>query len=137
MNVRYGPSAPPIESPCIMCNGLASNARTFPCGCVYPIHESCVRTFRRIGGICPKCNQVWIAVETQSVPNDRLTDSTYAITRSQNEWLLEYNPQSGSRTICGCVPFDSYRIRFIYSIFCAIILIFGGVCSYLLIRLYA
>ena len=136
MNVRYGPSAPPMEYPCVMCNGLASSVRTFPCGCVYPIHEGCAGTFRRVGGVCPKCYQVWVPVEPQRGSIDGQTDTTYQMTRSQNEWLLEHHPRTGGRTICGCSPSDSHSTRCVYTSFCVLFLVFGGVCGYLLIRLY-
>ena len=116
MNVRYGvlPSAPPPLDPiplnapyCLICHYPAAQARTFPCGCAYPIHEQCVPTFRSIGGICPHCKQVWIPV----VLDDR---SEYTVIA-----------QRESKTHVLCFPHDTWRARLCYSL-CGILLR-GGV----------
>jgi hypothetical protein len=127
MHTRYGPlpSAPPPLDPipiqgyqCIMCHYPATDARTFPCGCVYSIHERCVPTFRAIGGICPRCKQVWIPV----VLDDR---SEYTVIA-----------QRESKTHVMCFPHDTWRARVCYSLCC--VLLVGGIvlCGFLLIKVY-
>lgn len=53
------PTAPRIE--CALCyyEGWPSSVRTFPCGCVLPIHDMCVISFKQRGGICPICGSLW------------------------------------------------------------------------------
>jgi hypothetical protein len=137
MNVRYGPmpTAPPAieyyaplqaeENPaplhgyqCLICYSPTPINRTFPCGCVHAIHERCIPTFRAIGGICPRCKQVWIPV----VLDDR--SETTIIARRE------------SKTHCICSPHDTWRTRVYYSLCCVLLL--GGVvlCCFLLIKVY-
>ena len=128
MNIRYGalPSAPPPLDPiplnapyCLICHYPAAQARTFPCGCAYPIHEQCVPTFRSIGGICPHCKQIWIPV----VLDDRSETTVIA--------------QRESKTHVMCFPHDTWRARLCYSLCC--VLLMGGIvlCCFLLIKVYA
>jgi len=126
MNVRYGqPSAPaPL---CVICSCSSFQQRVFPCGCVYPIHDPCIPYFRRQGGVCPTCHQVWIPIDA-----DGQTEVTNALTtQSQREWLLSQHPHSRTRTGCG-----SCRSTFYYSLCCVLLLVAIGFCSYLLIRVY-
>jgi len=136
MNIRYGagyvplyPTAPP-EAPCIICNNTATSWRTFPCSCNYPIHEQCVATFRRIGGVCPKCHQVWIPVDTET-----LTDNTLGMTRSQKEWIISQDSR-GNRMICGIYRGDTWKTKCCYSLLCVVLIGFTFLCTYLLIKVY-
>jgi len=145
MNLRYGPgyallqpTAPPMDpvqggtsTPiCVICSYPAAPLRTFPCGCIYPIHDQCIASFRRIGGVCPKCHQVWVPMEI-----DGQTDVTNALTttQSQREWLLSQHPYSQNQTVYECT---SCRRNIYYSI-CCILLIAGLVFfSFLLVKVY-
>jgi hypothetical protein len=147
MNLRYGPgyallqpTAPPMDplpvqggtnTPiCVICSYPASTLRTFPCSCVYPIHDQCISSFRRIGGVCPKCHQVWVPIEM-----DGQTEVTNALTstQSQREWLLSQHPHSRSQTVYGCT---SCR-RNIYFSICCVLLIAGIVFfAFLLVKVY-
>ena len=131
MNVRYGPSAPLLENrPCIMCNYSSQSLRTFPCGCQYPIHDPCITHFRRIGGVCPRCHQVWVPVDI-----DGHTDTTYGVNPVHKEWILEHHPMTGRNVTCGCFPTDTHRSRCLLTVGCLFILLFGGLCIYLLLKL--
>jgi hypothetical protein len=135
MNTRYGPSYVPIQPTappgipiCVICSYSAPTQRTFPCGCIYPIHDQCIPSFRRIGGVCPKCYQVWIPIDT-----DGQTEATNALTttQSQREWLLSQHPRS--QTVYGCA---SWRSNIYYSI-CCVLLIAGIIFfSFLIVKVY-
>ena len=137
MNVRYGagytplyPSAPPAEAACIMCSHPATSWRTFPCSCNYPIHEQCVISFRRSGGVCPKCHQVWIPMD-----NDALTDNTLGMTRSQKEWIIAQDPR-GSQLVCGIYRGDSWKNKCCCTWMCIFLIGAAILCTYLLIKVY-
>jgi hypothetical protein len=131
MNVRYGvlPSAPPPlplpldpippnSSACLICQYSAAHARTFPCGCVYPIHEQCIPTFRSIGGICPRCKQVWVPV----ILDDRSETTIIARRESKTQYI--------------CFPHDTWRARLWYSLCCILLLAGIVLCCFLLVKVY-
>jgi len=133
MNVRYGPlpSAPPAlplplpqdplpvnASQCLICYYPTPMTRTFPCGCIYSIHDRCIPTFKAIGGICPRCKQVWIPVHV----DDRSELTVIARRESRTQYL--------------CSPHDTWRTRLLYSL-CGVLLLGGIVlCGFLLIKVY-
>jgi hypothetical protein len=127
MNVRYGPlpSAPPSLDPipqnnfqCLICHYPTPTSRTFPCGCVYPIHDRCIVTFKTIGGICPRCKQIWIPV----ILDDRSEVTIIA--------------QRESKTHCVCFPHDTWRARVYYSLCCVLLLVGIVLCCFLLVKVY-
>jgi len=131
MNVRYGPlpSAPPAlplpqdptpvnDHQCLICYYPTPMNRAFPCGCVYPIHDRCIPTFKAIGGICPRCKQVWIPV----ILDDRSELTVIARRESRTQYL--------------CSSHDTWRTRLLYSLCCVLLLAGIVLCCFLLIRVY-
>jgi hypothetical protein len=137
MNIRYGqPSAPPMDPIppnhpiCVVCSYPANTLRTFPCSCAYPIHNQCIPSFRRQGGVCPRCHQVWIPIDTDGQTE---ATNTFTATQSQREWLLSQSPHSQIQTIYSCT---SIRSNIYYSLCC--VLLIGGLIflTFLLIKVY-
>jgi hypothetical protein len=73
---EFEPTAPPFDPgyqsiACIICNytGYPSQQRTFPCGCIHPIHDDCVVLFKQHEYVCPLCGTLWtFANRLQTIP---------------------------------------------------------------------
>jgi hypothetical protein len=116
------PSAPPTLQPCVICDVHAESIKQFPCGCLLPIHSRCVYSFLRQGGVCAKCHQVWVAMDTATV-------TTAWDTGSQREWLISQAPHTQVKANCGAC-----RITYFYCICCVLLLIGVCVISYVLYK---
>ena len=128
---RYGyisiPTAPPFMG-CVICNTHSDHTRPFPCGCIKPIHPTCVPAFLRQGGVCSVCHQVW-----QPMDMDRGTVTT---AYQPNEWLVE--EFDGQQTCIGCTCCDPARKRsnYIYALCFVIVFVLGILTYYLLYKYF-
>ena len=56
---------------CVICkyNGYPSQQRTFPCGCIHPIHDDCIILFKQTELPCPLCGTLWtLANRPRAIP---------------------------------------------------------------------
>ena len=80
---EFEPTAPPFEyqprttltgyqlPACVICkyNGYPSQQRTFPCGCIHPIHDDCIILFKQTELPCPLCGTLWtLANRPRAIP---------------------------------------------------------------------
>ena len=81
---EFEPTAPPFEyqprttltgyqlPACVICkyNGYPSQQRTFPCGCIHPIHDDCIILFKQTELPCPLCGTLWtLANRPRAIPH--------------------------------------------------------------------
>jgi hypothetical protein len=121
MNHRYGYMPLPPGQPCVMCNVPCDIVRQFPCGCHLPIHGPCVYTFMRQGGVCVKCHQVWVQIDTATV--------TTAWDASSRQDILVRRPAVTQVSCC-----ESSRLTYFYAVCCIFLLLAAILLAYILYR---
>ena len=80
----------------------------------------------RQGGVCAKCHQVWIAMDTATVTTAWDTGSQK---ESARDWLISQSPHTQTRASCG-----SCRITYFYCICFMVLLIGVAVAGYVLYK---
>lgn len=123
MNQRYGYAPLPAALPCVMCNVPCDIVKQFPCGCHLPIHAPCVNTFLCQGGVCAKCHQVWVPMDTATVT------TAWWDTSSQQDILIQ-RPSTMQLSCC-----ESSRLLYFYCLCCLFLLIVVCLLAYIVYRL--
>ena len=83
-----------------------------------PIHPPCVYTFMRQGGVCAKCHQVWVQIDTATVT-----------TAWDRQDVLISRPSTTQISCC-----ESSRLTYFYCIMCMFLLAVAILMGYVLYK---